>query len=116
MLNPLFKFWLPVLAYAVLIFGISSIPGSNIPSAFPYADYIFHIIEYFVFGFLICLAIKNTKTGLSLKKVFLFGIILVMLYAATDEFHQSFVPGRDASFLDWLCDSAGAMGGIILAL
>jgi VanZ family protein len=34
--------------------------------------------------------------------------VLASLYAASDEWHQSFVPGRDMIFTDWVIDSAGA--------
>jgi VanZ family protein len=35
-------------------------------------------------------------------------------YAATDEFHQSFVPGRESCVRDVLIDSSGALGGLVL--
>jgi VanZ family protein len=38
-------------------------------------------------------------------------IVVAALYAAADEVHQSFVPGRTASAADWLVDVAGAAGG-----
>lgn len=42
--------------------------------------------------------------------------LLAMLYAATDEFHQSFVPGRNASLWDVLIfDNMGALAGVWLA-
>ena len=41
--------------------------------------------------------------------------LLVLLYAASDEFHQRFVPSRDASLRDVLIDtSGGALGLLIL--
>ena len=36
------------------------------------------------------------------------------LYAATDEFHQLFVPGRSGQFSDVLLDSAGALAGMLI--
>ena len=36
---------------------------------------------------------------------------LASLYGATDEFHQSFVPGRDSDVLDWVADTLGAALG-----
>ena len=38
-----------------------------------------------------------------------------VLYAASDEIHQIFVPGRDCKVTDWLIDAAGAMFGLLLA-
>jgi len=38
-------------------------------------------------------------------------VILVSAYGALDEYHQSFTPGREVSFFDWLADLAGAVTG-----
>jgi VanZ family protein len=41
-------------------------------------------------------------------------LLFVFLYASSDEFHQSFVPGRGPAFSDVLIDTAGGLTGIIL--
>lgn len=41
-------------------------------------------------------------------------VIVCFLYACTDEFHQSFVPGRGAAFSDVLIDTSGAFVAMIL--
>lgn len=41
-------------------------------------------------------------------------VALAVLYGVTDEFHQSFVPGRDASFLDLTTDFVGALFAVSL--
>lgn len=115
MLKPFFKYWLPVLLYATLIFGISAVPGEALPSLI-LSDYILHALEYLPFGFLICRAVKNTKPDFSFGRIFYFSFLLVFLYAASDEFHQLFVPGRYASLLDFLCDGIGAIIGIRFAI
>jgi len=46
---------------------------------------------------------------LPLKRLALLAVVFCMLYGASDEWHQSFVSGRDASLLDWLADSIGAL-------
>lgn len=41
-------------------------------------------------------------------------VLLVLLYAATDEFHQAFVPSREASVIDVLIDTSGGLLGVLL--
>ncbi|MFZ2371781.1 MAG: VanZ family protein, partial [Trichococcus flocculiformis] len=41
-------------------------------------------------------------------------LLFVFLYASSDEFHQSFIPGRGPAFTDVLIDTAGGLTGIIL--
>ena len=73
-----------------------------------------HFTEYFIFGAALCgffstFGWKWYGTG---------GISLAVcaLYAASDELHQYFVPGRCASVWDVLLDSTGALCGIVLVL
>lgn len=46
------------------------------------------------------------------KRAYLWAIMLAVIYGATDEFHQSFVPGRDADAFDLIPDTLGAIIGI----
>ena len=41
-------------------------------------------------------------------------VLLVLLYAASDEFHQRFVPGRDASIRDVMIDTSGGILGLLV--
>jgi VanZ family protein len=42
-------------------------------------------------------------------KVIIASLLFCSLYGVTDEWHQFFVIGRDASFLDWFADTIGAL-------
>ena len=71
-----------------------------------------HIFIYFILGILMFNVVKDFP--LSKKRVVLLSILLVLLYAVTDEFHQSFVPGRSAELRDVLIDTtAGVVGAMI---
>jgi len=41
-------------------------------------------------------------------------LILVPVIGAADEWHQSFIVGRDASFWDWMADEAGTVFAVLL--
>lgn len=68
-----------------------------------------HVFEYFVLGVLAL----NIFDAFNVKRKVLFAIILCVLYAASDEFHQLFT-GRTASVTDVLLDSAASIVGIYL--
>ncbi|OGX15752.1 MAG: hypothetical protein A2166_03235 [Omnitrophica WOR_2 bacterium RBG_13_41_10] len=103
------KYWLPVVLYAILIFYISSISGERIPQLFQGDDILAHITEYFIFALLLIRAFK----AYLIKQVYLVRLLWVLtvgvLYAVSDEWHQSFVPGRTASFFDLGTDSIGIL-------
>lgn len=67
-----------------------------------------HFTEYFILG---VLALNCLKDYIA-KKDILISIIFCFLYASSDEFHQTFVPGRAGLFTDVLIDSCGAIAGV----
>lgn len=68
-----------------------------------------HVFEYFVLGVLAL----NVFDAFNVKRKVLFAIILCVLYASSDEFHQLFT-GRTASVTDVLLDSVASIVGIYL--
>lgn len=102
----------PVLVYAAFIFILSSLSRSPdfVPS-FSGFDMIGHFIEYYFLG---CLLYRwlSYKDGPLRREYALFTAMLIgTIYGLTDEWHQSFVPGREATFRDVLCDIAGTAAG-----
>jgi VanZ family protein len=137
-LKPLTKYWLPVLVWMGIIFSASGDTASFQHSSrivepllrwlFPqlsdgnvHAIVVFirkcaHLTEYAVLALLLWRALRResaprnapwrwSKAGLVLT--------LVALYAASDEFHQAFVPSREASIWDVLLDTTGAACGLL---
>ena len=98
--------WLPVLAWAVLIFALSSVPdlGTGLGGWDTILRKFAHAGEYAVLGAL--LARATGRTGIALA--------LGALYAVSDEVHQSFVPGRLGAPLDVAIDAVGVACGVVL--
>lgn len=89
-----------------VIFGFSSIPSTEIPSFDQWDLFVkkgAHLLGYGL------LAIANWY-GLRFNKCHWWQVLLLtLIYAITDEFHQSFVPGRHPSWVDALVvDGSGA--------
>jgi VanZ family protein len=69
-----------------------------------------HWGEYFILSVLFLWALQN-ETGRKLRQA-VHTLIFVLLYAIGDEFHQSFVPSRTASFGDVMINALGGVCGI----
>jgi len=68
-----------------------------------------HVTEYFILGILLFRAFRcGSKELLSWRWAF-YSILVVVLYAASDEFHQSFVSTRTASLFDVGIDTLGGI-------
>ena len=93
------------------IFFFSSLSGP--PGArFPIISIAYHFIVFFLFAFFFLASIKNR--GKIKLKYLIITIITSVLYALSDEFHQSFISGRDAGIKDILTDSAGIFSSILI--
>lgn len=100
---------------AIEIFVFSSIPG-NAPGVGGGAkiSIIYHLVVFFLLGFFFLMSIKGDKkikTGYIVTT-----LIISVLYAFLDEFHQTFVPFRNPSIQDILTDTAGIFLSTILIL
>ena len=110
----LIKYWLPVIIYAILIFYLSSLTGKDLPDLFSGQDILAHLIEYACFALLINRALKAYSPKLIHSKRILWVCVIAIIYAASDEFHQSFVAGRNSSLFDLFLDAMGSlMGGLV---
>lgn len=111
------KYWMPVIIYAGIIFYFSSLsePLRKIP-LFPHADKIIHFFEFAFLGLLLRRALLNSSRLYFESHAIRWTIIFGMIYGITDEFHQSFVPGRDAGVPDLFFDSIGILASLWLKI
>ena len=104
--------WALVAAWMAVVFFFSSI--SNLGMAKRVPDWISHPIEYAVGAVLLCRALAGGREGSLTLSTALFATLLATAYGVTDEYHQSFVPGRTSDFADVVKDLAGAAAGSLI--
>lgn len=104
--------WAPVVAWMAVVFFFSSI--SNLGRAARVPDWISHPIEYGLGAALLCRALAGGRRGPLTMSTALTATLIATAYGVTDEYHQSFVPGRTAELADVLKDLAGAAAASLL--
>jgi len=73
----------------------------------------YHVFEYFI---LTLLTINLLRNWVESKWAFLYAFALAVSYASTDEWHQTFVPGRGGKWTDVVIDAGGATLAILLSI
>ena len=92
--------FLPFVIWLGVMFTISSIPSPKIPLGYiPQIDKGVHLFEYLVFYVFYLYGTKG--------KYKWWGLLIILVVAVIDEYHQRFIPGRDASVLDAFADILG---------
>lgn len=113
-LGKAFHRWGPVLAQMVLIFFFSAQPAdSSVLKQFPIAANLGHLGGYFILGFFLYRAINQGHFSWNLRAAVL-TFSGGLIYAVSDEFHQLFVPGREATLLDLGLDVLGILIMLLL--
>ena len=131
------KYWLPLLIWLGVIFiGSTSVMSAEhtsryiVPFLFwlkpgmsPKTIWIIlvvarkcaHVTEYAVLALLLWRALRSVPL-LRTKTLMVFGAVLLgcALFAASDEFHQTFVKSRTPSVRDVLLDVTGALLGLLI--
>ena len=111
------KYWVPPLLYMALIFAISSLEQPPLPTPeFEWLtiDKLYHFIEYAILGGLLARAFaKADPAVIPSNLIWFIAAVLSILYGASDEWHQTFVPGRYATVADWVADAIGSIAGVL---
>ena len=131
------KYWLPLLIWLGVIFvGSTSVMSAEHTSRYivPFLLWLkpgmspaairtilvvarksAHVTEYAVLALLLWRALRSVPT-LQTKTLLVFGAALLgcALFAASDEFHQTFVKSRTPSVRDVLLDVGGALLGLLI--
>jgi len=106
--------WLLPLALAFNSFWLSS--RSSLPVSLGHPlDWFAHATEFAALALTAEVAARWTWGTVPTYRRHLAIFALASLYGMSDEIHQIFVPGRDASILDWAADSIGAVLGLGLS-
>lgn len=110
------------LSISIVIFNLydklvsSPLQGPEQPELMAVIDHIVrksaHFTEYALLGAAIAFHFAVWKKSISYTMWL--PILLAGLYAATDEYHQTFVPGRSGQVSDVLLDTAGAVAGVMI--
>lgn len=105
--------WLPAVAQMAAIYFASSIPDlGELPGGVS-PDF-GHFVGYALLGGLLARALADARVAGLTNRVSALAWLASAVYGATDEFHQSFVPGRTPDVNDWLVDITGAAVAVIV--
>jgi len=106
-MSAFFKAWGPVALWCAVIFAFSHNPSHGPDPRQPLWDFLMrksaHLGEYAVLYLLSARALGGRRAAAPASLLF------CALFAVSDEWHQTFVPGRDGKALDVLLDCAGAL-------
>lgn len=102
--------WLPFVLTMGLILYLSHLPGNRVHlPRFHNSDKLIHVGAYCTLGLSFLYALSPRWRWRSLGRAGVSVVSFCFLFGLTDEFHQSFVPGRTVSSGDVLADVVGGV-------
>lgn len=102
------RYHLPFYIYSALILTVSSLPNFGPPDlGISFIDKIAHFVEYGIFAFLALRSLGKLPIFQNRNKLYWGTIVISVVFAALDEWHQAYIPGRFADIYDFFSDSLG---------
>ncbi len=106
--------WLPPAGIALLILGLSSIPGKAFPAHPDFLNIVVHFSEFSVFSYLVARAFYLSSTTNNLASLFMTCFIISLIFGTATEIYQFAIPHRLFDPVDILIDSMGALAGLLI--
>jgi VanZ family protein len=103
--------WLPLLGWMGAIFMLSNQPKADIPSFGVWDVLVKKGSHFLAYAVLALLALRVTGDW---KRPYRWALLLTILYALSDEYHQTFIPGRNGAPADVLIDSLGGLTALLM--
>jgi len=111
-----FLVWVPTLMWMGVIFWFSSRSASQAAQV-DWLDFFIkktaHFVEYFILAVLLSSSLANSLR-ITLKQLLCIALAVSICYAASDEYHQSRVPGREPRVRDVTIDTVGASTAVAI--
>lgn len=108
------RYWFPTVLWFLVIFMFSTLESTP-SNKIIWWDFLIkktaHITEYAI---LATLLFRSLKQSFSINKSLVFTFLICVLYAVSDEYHQSFVPGRHPKVYDVMFDTIGVSLSLFL--
>jgi VanZ family protein len=119
-LRQLAVYWLPPLAWMALIYGLSSLSTlPELPDAVAWYEAVdrvikksAHMVAYGVLASLYLWALRHHFGRMGMLCVV--SVVASLLYGISDEYHQTFVPGREGRVFDVGIDTVGACAAMVV--
>ncbi len=106
--------WGPVIFWMGFIFCLSSVPGNEIPDLhIPNFHPLVHFFEYSILTILLLRAVKGESPEIHPLRHMGLAMLIVILFAGSDEWHQTFVTGRSGQLSDVIGDTVYATIGLL---
>lgn len=107
--NKIKLLYIPLLVYWMILLTATSLPGNELPKT-GINDKIEHFSAYLVLSLFLAFVLRIQKKFKKIRdKSTLYTLIIVAVYAAADELHQLYIPGRDCQLGDWIADFLAAI-------
>jgi len=103
------------IAYAIIVVAVSSYPGLRLPEVgHTPLDKIVHCAQYAILGFLVSRGWGPWRLDGKSGFASWIPLLILLAFAGADEYHQHWIPGRYAEWLDWTADVLGIVIGYLL--
>ncbi|MFH1216165.1 MAG: VanZ family protein [Pseudomonadota bacterium] len=99
----------PMVVVMAAIFLLSHTPGDDLPAAAAGMDKLCHAAAYGALAATMIYAVYPRIRDISFFTPGAGIVLFCLFYGITDEFHQSFIPGRFPSWQDIVADGSGAL-------